>query len=111
VALSARAVRRLLAGAVLGLAAYYAVWGGEYSAFHLVRLDRDRAAAEARLARVTAEVDSLRALATTLERDDAAVERIARERFGMVREGEILYRFVPVEAEGASGEAPGVDRP
>jgi hypothetical protein len=40
-----------------------------------------------------------------LERQDSAVERIARERFGMIREGELLYRFVPVDsaAKGTAG--------
>ena len=95
--------RRLLAGAVLALAGYYALWGGEYSAFHLLRLKKERAQAEARLARTRAEVDSLRALAGKLEKDDAEVERIARERFGMIRDGELLYRFVPVDS-GAPAE-------
>ncbi|HEX2081037.1 MAG TPA: septum formation initiator family protein [Longimicrobium sp.] len=97
-ALSPGTGRRLLAGGVLALAAYYALWGGEYSAFHLVRLKQERRAAEARLAQTRAEVDSLRALAGKLEKDDAEVERIARERFGMIREGELLYRFVPVDS-------------
>ena len=90
--------RRLLTGGVLALAAYYARWGGEYSAFHLVRLKRERREAEARLAQTRAEADSLKALAGKLEGDDAEVERIARERFGMIRDGELLYRFVPVDS-------------
>ena len=94
--------RRLLALGVAALALYYAVWGGEYSVFDLFTLRRDRLAAEGELARARAEVDSLRALARTLERDDAAIERIARERFGMIRDGELLYRFVPVD----SGKTP-----
>jgi cell division protein FtsB len=98
VALKPGAGRRLLIGGVLALAAYYALWGGEYSAFHLVRLKQERRAAEARLAQTRAEVDSLKALAGKLEKDDAEVERIARERFGMIREGELLYRFVPVDS-------------
>jgi cell division protein FtsB len=106
VGLSPARVRRLLAGAVLALAAYYAVWGGEYSLFDLLRLKRDRRAAEERLARTRAEVDSLRAEAGRLERDPAAVERVARERFGMIREGETLYRFVPVDSGGAGKNAP-----
>ena len=97
-ALSPGTGRRLLVGGVLALAAYYALWGGEYSAFHLVRLKQERRTAEARLARTRAEVDSLKALAGKLEKDDAEVERIARERFGMIREGELLYRFVPVDS-------------
>ena len=96
-ALTPRGARRLLAGGALLAAGYYAFWGGEYSAWDLVQLRRDRAAAEVQLAEARVHVDSLRGLAVRLERQDSAVERIARERFGMIREGELLYRFVPVE--------------
>ena len=106
-ALTAGAGRRLLAGGVLALAGYYALWGGEYSAWDLLRLRGDRARAEEALARTRHEVDSLRAVAKALEDDPAAIERIARERFGMIREGELLYRFVPVD----SGAAPAGARP
>jgi cell division protein FtsB len=98
---SPTARRRLFAGGILALAGYYALWGGEYSAFHLRRLDREQAAAAAHLVTVRAEADSLRALAGRLEADDAEIERVARERFGMIREGELLYRFVPVDSSGS----------
>jgi cell division protein FtsB len=90
--------RHLLAAAVLAAALYYAAFGGEYSAFDLLRLKRDRHDAETRLARTRREVDSLKAQALKLERDPATIERVARERFGMIREGETLYRFVPVDS-------------
>jgi cell division protein FtsB len=111
VGLNPRAVRRLLACAVAALAGYYAVWGGEYSAFHLMRLGEESAAAQSRLAHVREEVDSLKALAERLESDDETVERIARERFGMVREGELLYRFVPVDPDRPGEGGRGVDIP
>jgi len=95
--------RHLLAGAVLAVALYYAAFGGEYSAVDLLRLKRDRRGAEAQLARTRREVDSLKAQALKLERDPATIERVARERFGMIREGETLYRFVPVDS--AAGAA------
>jgi cell division protein FtsB len=98
VALKPGTGRRLLWLGALALAGYYALWGGEYSAFHLVRLKQERRAAEARLADTRRQVDSLRTLAGKLEKDDAEVERIARERFGMIRDGELLYRFVPVDS-------------
>jgi cell division protein FtsB len=101
VAVNPRAFRRLAAGGVLALAAYYALWGGEYSAFHLHRLKAEHREAQVRLAATRGEVDSLKVLARTLEKDDAAVERIARERFGMIRDGELLYRFVPVDSAAA----------
>jgi cell division protein FtsB len=42
-----------------------------------------------------AELDSLARIARALETDPAAQERAAREGFGMIRDGEILYRIVP----------------
>jgi cell division protein FtsB len=104
VALSPGAARRGLAAVILLVAGYYAVQGGEYSLWDMLRLRRERRAAEARIATVRAESDSLRREAGRLERQDTAVERIAREQFGMVRDGELLYRFVPADsAKPAAG--------
>jgi cell division protein FtsB len=97
--------RHLLAGAVLAVALYYAALGGEYSALDLLRLRRDRRAAEDTLARTRREVDSLKERAAKLESDPATIERVARERFGMIRDGETLYRFVPVDS-AATGAKP-----
>jgi cell division protein FtsB len=96
--MTSRGRRRLLAAGILAVAGYYAVLGGEYSALHLVRLRQEHAAAELHLAAVRAEADSLKAMAALLENDDATIERVARERFGMIAEGELLYRFVPVDS-------------
>src|SRR6266571_1051531 len=41
------------------------------------------------------QLDSLQRLARELETDPAAQERAAREQFGMIRKGELLYRLVP----------------
>ena len=94
--------RHLLAGLVVAVALYYAALGGEYSALDLLRLKRDRRGAEEELARTRRQVDSLKARADRLERDPATIERVARERFGMIREGETLYRFVPVDSAAAA---------
>ena len=40
-------------------------------------------------------VDSLSRLAVAIEKDPAMQERVARERFGMLKPGEFLYRLVP----------------
>jgi cell division protein FtsB len=102
VALSPRAARRLLLGGLLAVAAYHAVLGGEYSLLALLRLKGQAAERHQRLAATRAEVDSLRTLARRLERDDAAVEKIAREQFGMIGPGETLYRFVRTDSAGAA---------
>ncbi len=86
-------MRRVILPALLGLALYYALFGGEYSVFELrrARIEREREAAV--LAERRRQIDSLRAWADSLNVDSATLERIARERFGMIQEGEILYRY------------------
>jgi cell division protein FtsB len=46
-----------------------------------------------RLVEVQSEVERLRARVDSLENDSATIERIAREKWGMIRPGEKLYRF------------------
>ncbi len=86
-------MRRIILPALLGLALYYALFGGDYSVFELrrARIEREREAAV--LAERRRQIDSLRAWADSLNVDSVTLERIARERFGMIREGEILYRY------------------
>ena len=86
-------VRRLILPALLGLAVYYAVFGGEYSLWELHRARQEIDTQESELAVLQQEIDSLRAWADSLQNDSATIERLAREKFGMIREGEILYRF------------------
>ncbi len=86
--------RRLILPAVLLIAAYYAVFGGEYSTFEVRRARRSLPREAAELEDLRRQIDSLRAWADSLEVDPVTLERLARERFGMIRSGETLYRFV-----------------
>lgn len=79
---------------VLGIALYYALFGGEYSVFELRRLSTRVVEEQARLDSLRQEVDSLEARADSLANDSATIERIAREKYGMIKPGERLYRFV-----------------
>ena len=79
--------------AMLLLAAYFAIFGGEYSVFELRSLETLEQERATDLAVTEAEIDSLRNVAGQLEDDPDAIEREARERYGMIRDGEILYRF------------------
>ena len=89
-----RRITRVALALVLGVALYYAVFGGEYSVFELRRLSQRVELEQARLDSLRLEVDSLEARADSLENDSATIERIARERYGMIKPGERLYRFV-----------------
>ncbi|HSM62031.1 MAG TPA: septum formation initiator family protein [Longimicrobiales bacterium] len=100
--------RRLLLPGILVVAAYFAVFGGEYSYFE-VRRARDAIAREsAELTELRRVIDSLQAWADSLDVDPATLERLARERFGMIKPGETLYRFVDEDSTLAidSADAP-----
>jgi cell division protein FtsB len=83
---------------LIAVAVYYAVWGGEYSVFDVRTMTHRQRAAEAELLELEREVDSLEATEELLENDPATIEAVARERFGMVRDGELLYRFIEVDS-------------
>jgi cell division protein FtsB len=92
-------MKRYVWWALIVVALFFAVQGGEYSTRDLYML-------HTRTQTLTREVDSLQRQVDSLGRylklvksDSATQERIAREEFGMVRgDKEILYRF---------GDAPG----
>jgi cell division protein FtsB len=73
----------------------FAVLAGEYSTFDWLTLRGQVAEEQSAIAELAVDVDSLERLARALETDPAAQERAAREGFGMIRDGEILYRIVP----------------
>lgn len=78
----------LLAGAV-----YFALFGGEWSYIELQRMRKEREQELVRLQEAERLIDSLRARVDSLENDSATIERVARERWGLIRPGERLYRF------------------
>ncbi len=90
---------------IVGLAAalYFALQGGEYGTLDLLQLRQEEAEENASVARLQHLVDSLTTAALAIEHDPRTQERVARERFGMLREGEFLYRLVPQEKD-VSGE-------
>ena len=72
-----------------------AVWGGEYGTADWITIRRQLADERAAVAALRVELDSLAKLAHDLETNPAVQERVAREQFGMIRDGEVLYRVVP----------------
>ena len=86
-------MKRVILPALIGLAVYFALFGGEYSVFEVRRARAERVGLEQRLMELERTNDSLRAWVEALESDSATIERLARERYGMIREGEVLYRI------------------
>ncbi|MDX1567922.1 MAG: septum formation initiator family protein [Longimicrobiales bacterium] len=103
-------LKRYTLPAILAMAAYSAVFGGEHTHLDLVEAHRAIEEESRALAELHLVVDSLEARADSLENDPVTLERVARERYGMIREGEILYRFAePVDEEGREEAGTGRD--
>ncbi len=82
-----------LGALVVVLALIYGIMGGEYSTFDWLALRRQEKAETQAIARLTAEVDSLKRYARRVQTDRRLMEQLARENFGMIRRGEFLYRL------------------
>ncbi len=87
-------IRKVAVVAALMGAAYFLAFGGDYTFLDLWRLNREHEAEVAELEAIRVEVSELEATADSLATDSAALERLAREQFGLIKEGERLYRFV-----------------
>ena len=86
---------RWAALAALAFLLYFGIQGGEYATTDLLALRRQEASERAQVQRLRLAVDSLQKEAVAIEHDLRTQERVARERFGMIRRGELLYRLVP----------------
>jgi cell division protein FtsB len=93
---------RLLVWIVVGaLALAFAVEGGEYGTRDLLRQRTQKRRLTREIDSVTGVVDSLKRYEARLEHDPRLQERIAREVFGMVRDGELLYRFYDAKPDSS----------
>jgi cell division protein FtsB len=89
---------RWAALAALAFALYFGVQGGEYGTTDLLALRRQESSERSQVQRLRQVVDSLQRDAIAIEHDLRVQERVARERFGMIRQGELLYRLVPADS-------------
>ncbi len=74
--------------ALLVVAAVY----GEHGLIHLLRMRTEQAALEHTAFDLQQRNEQLRERIQRLRSDDRYLERLARERLGLVKKGEIMYR-------------------
>lgn len=91
-----------LALATLGLLAGFALLAGEYDVFDLGQLRRAARQEADSVAVLQRAVDSLEAVLQAVRTDPAEQERIAREQWGMLREGEFGYRILRESPDSGS---------
>jgi len=97
-------MKRLILPALIGLSVYFALFGGEYSVFEVRRVRAENLELEQRLTELKWANDSLSIRAEALDTDSATIERLARERYSMIRDGEVLYRIAePEPADSLEG--------
>jgi len=88
---------RLLALVLVVVGVLFGLLGGEDSTFNWWQMRRQVKEQKAAIAQLQTDVDSLTAWADSLEHDRIVQERRAREKFGMIRDGEMLYRVEGLE--------------
>lgn len=98
-----RALRRVGWGAVVVGVLAYAIQGGEYGSFDVVRTRSQVQQLSARADSMRRIVDSLKAEYRTVTTDPMRLERVARERWGMVRGDKELLYWVSGSARPDSG--------
>jgi cell division protein FtsB len=77
----------------------FAVQGGEYGTTDLLLIRGKLAEQQAIVDSLEKRVAELAAYKKAVETDPLVQERIAREEFGMVKPGEVLYRFADGEPQ------------
>lgn len=65
---------------------------GERGLVHLVRLESEQRELEGTAFTLQQRNDQLRRRIDRLQSDDRYIERLARERLGLVKKGEVIYR-------------------
>jgi cell division protein FtsB len=88
---------RWLALLVVVLALVFAVEGGTYTTLDWLRLRSQERRERENVVLLKQQVDSLQRVLKAVTNDPREQERRAREQFGMIARGEILYRLVPAE--------------
>lgn len=99
-------MKKAAAYAVLLVTAYFFFFGGDYSFLDLWRLKRQHQQELVELEAVRAQVAELEQKADSLAHDSATLERLAREQYGLIKEGERLYRFAAPEDSTEAAQAP-----
>ena len=83
--------RRLMLGMLLGVPIAAYILFSSRGLFARVSLEWERRTVLERVKAVTAEQDSLRNTIRSLESDTLLIERLAREKYGMVKPGERVF--------------------
>jgi cell division protein FtsB len=86
--------KKVLLWGMVAAAVLFALFGGQYTTLDLLSQRAVIAARKQTIDSLKHEIDSLTGYRKALATDPRLQERIARERWFMSREGEIVYKFM-----------------
>ena len=73
---------------------------GDHGLLQLYKLERERAKVQAQIAQLRKERERVMVEKNRLENDIQYLEKIARERYRMVKPGEKVYKVIPEKKDG-----------
>jgi cell division protein FtsB len=83
--------RRLLVGLLVGIPLLLFVLFGSRGIVQRIRLEQEKAGLQEQIRAAEQETVRLQTASKALDGDRKAIEKVAREKFGMVRRGEKVY--------------------
>jgi cell division protein FtsL len=87
--------KRFLAAMAIGLPLIGFILFGNRGIVQRIRLERQQAELQQKIREAEAETRRLQTEQKALEGDPKAIEKAAREKHGMVRDGETVYKTTP----------------
>ena len=73
---------------------------GDHGLLQLYKLERERAKVQAQIAQLRKERERVMVEKNRLENDIQYLEKLARERYRMVKPGEKVYKVIPEKKDG-----------
>jgi len=84
---------------------------GDYGAYRIWKQKREIGRLEQTIQTLRYKQEKLKREVVLLQTDPEYIEKIAREEYGMIKEGEILYKIVTSPREHEGEEEDGSDEP
>jgi cell division protein FtsB len=85
--------KRAMLGIVLGTPLVLFLLFGGHGIVQRVRLQEQKSELEAKIQQAETETKELQVQSRALDTDKKAIEKVAREKYGMIRDGETVYRI------------------
>jgi cell division protein FtsB len=109
-ALSKKYIGRGLLLGVFAVIVYIFVFG-DYGAYRIWKQKKELAQLRQTIQVLRQKQEQLKRDVDLLRNDPESIEKIAREEYGMIREGELLYKIVSSPQEREKEKAGGLDEP